>query len=242
MNGVKILVVEESGGLDIALNEVLEESDYQEVIQTSDLLQVEKLLEEQLPDMAFVEHLFLKKNGREDLLEKLESLEIPAVCLFPNENFGNKKLKSRDEPYAILGERFTNKALKNCIENTLFNKNKKEYVALKKQLLVEDHIFVKMGSQLEKINTSQILYVASDGNYSMVQTQERKYAVKSSLKKMLEGLPDESFARIHRGYLVQLGKISKVSIAENQIYIGEQKFPLGRYYKSDILARLNKLG
>lgn len=242
MNGVKILIVEESEDLDIALNEVLENADYQQVTKINDLSKVDVSLNEQLFDMAFVEHFFLEKNGREDLLEKFESLEIPVVCLFPNEDFGNRKMKVRKEPYAILGERFTNKSLKNCIENTLFNKNRKEYAALKKQLLVEDHIFVKMGSQLEKINTNQILYVASDGNYSMVQTQERKYAVKLSLKKMLEGLPNESFARIHRGYLVQLGKISKVSIADNQIYIGEQTFPLGRYYKSDVLARLNRLG
>lgn len=243
MNAVKILVLEESGNLDVVLKKVLKGVDYEHVIKIDAISKLNAVLTKELPDMAFVEYAFLEKNKKENLLERFELLKIPCVCLFPSGHFnGNIAGEDIDKPYAVLGERFSDKALKNFIDNALFIRKKDEYFKLKKQMLVDDHIFVKMGSQLEKINTSEILYVSSDGNYSMVQTVERKYAVKLSLKKMLEGLPNESFARIHRGYIVQIGKIAKVNIANNQIFVGEQPIPIGRYYKSAVLSRLNKIG
>ncbi|MFT4758657.1 MAG: DNA-binding LytR/AlgR family response regulator [Paraglaciecola sp.] len=237
-----ILILENDDELSIELSEMLQRAGFQGIVKVDNIDDIDVLLAEKQIDFTIVGFSFLERNGKMAVLKKFETANIPVICLFPNESFDNEDLLTTNQPYALIGEVFSEKSLRKTIENTLFSNKKEEYLTLRKRLLLDDHIYIKTGSQLEKINVSKILCVSSDGNYSMVQTEERKYAIKRSLKKMLEELPSESFIQIHRGYLVQRAKISKVNIAENKVFIGEQVFPLGRYYKSDVLSRLNKLG
>ena len=242
MNVVNILILECNNELTIELINVLQLAGFQKTIHANSVEDLDALLQREEVSFAVIGLSFIAENGKKSVFETLERSDIPFICLFPTNNFVAEDRLSTSQPYALLGKQFNVDALKVTIENQLFYKKKSEYIELRKRLLMDDHIFVKIGSQLEKINTSKILYIASDGNYSMVQTENRKYAVKMSLKKMLEDLPENSFARIHRGYLVQLKQISKVNIADNQVFIGEEILPLGRYYKSDVLSRLNRVG
>jgi DNA-binding response OmpR family regulator len=242
MNVVKILILENNEESALQLTKILYNNGFKDVITVDVADDLDNLLSETKVEFAIIGFSFLEKNGQSVILSRLENANIPFLCLFSNESLTDKNLLIGNQPYALHGHPFNPDSLSKSIENALFFKKKEEYEKLRKRLLMDDHVFVKMGSQLEKINTNQILYISSDGNYSMVQTSNRKYAVKTSLKKMLEDLPTESFARIHRGYLVQMAKVSKINISDNQIYVGEQALPLGRYYKSDVLSRLNKIG
>lgn len=242
MNEVKIVILEGDDESTILLREVLKEVDYQDVTKIESSKELSDLVTKSQIDFAILNFKVLDKIGKNEVLEKLKIAEIPSICLFEKNGIGDSAVNKNTEPVAILGNRLSSETLKRSIERMLFFNKRQEYLQLKEQFLLEDHIFVKIGSQLEKVKTQNILYITSDGNYSMVQTEDRKYAVKVSLKKMLEELPASSFARVHRSCLVQLSKISKINIAENQVFIGEKCFPLGRYYKSDVLARLKKIG
>ena len=66
------------------------------------------------------------------------------------------------------------------------------------------------GSEL--LDYDQIHFVQADGDYSRVHTYDRSYLCTSPLGELEEALPD-GFTRIHRSYLVNLGKVVAVKRA-----------------------------
>ena len=69
------------------------------------------------------------------------------------------------------------------------------------------------GGGTELIDYDAIHYVHADGDYCRVHTYDRSYLCTASLGELEEKLPGNRFARIHRSYLVNLGKVSAVKRA-----------------------------
>jgi len=72
---------------------------------------------------------------------------------------------------------------------------------------------VVAGGRTELIDYDAIHYVQADGDYSRVHTYDRSYLCTTSLGELEETLPGNRFARIHRSYLVNLGKVSAIKRA-----------------------------
>lgn len=68
---------------------------------------------------------------------------------------------------------------------------------------------VVAGGGSELLDYDQIHYVQADGDYSRVHTYDRSYLSTTSLGELEEKLGGR-FARIHRSYLVNLGKVAGV--------------------------------
>jgi two-component system, LytTR family, response regulator LytT len=71
---------------------------------------------------------------------------------------------------------------------------------------------VVSGGGTELLDYDQVHYVQADGDYSRVHTYDRSYLCTNSLGELEESLPG-GFARIHRSYLVNLGKVATVKRA-----------------------------
>jgi DNA-binding LytR/AlgR family response regulator len=56
-------------------------------------------------------------------------------------------------------------------------------------------------------------YAQADGDYSRIHTYDRSYLCTASLGELEERLPAARFARVHRSYLVNLGKVAAVKRA-----------------------------
>jgi two-component system, LytTR family, response regulator LytT len=69
---------------------------------------------------------------------------------------------------------------------------------------------VVAGGRTELLDYDQVHYVQADGDYSRVHTYDRSYLCTASLGDLEERLPSGRFARIHRSYLVNLGKVAGV--------------------------------
>jgi len=72
---------------------------------------------------------------------------------------------------------------------------------------------VVAGGRTELIDYDAIHYVQADGDYSRVHTYDRSYLCTTSLGELEEALPGNRFARIHRSYVVNLGKVAAVKRA-----------------------------
>ncbi len=55
----------------------------------------------------------------------------------------------------------------------------------------------------------EIEYIESDGNYLLIHTQEKSYKHRSTMKNILNVLPNELFMQVHRAFLVNKDKIEK---------------------------------
>jgi two-component system LytT family response regulator len=99
----------------------------------------------------------------------------------------------------------------------------------------KDCLFVKTEGRLVKVLYKDILYIESRKDYLMLYTEERPLLTHMTMKVMEEVLPPERFRRVHRSFLVAIGKVRSVGL--NQVEIGKTVVPVGEKYRKEI-ARL----
>lgn len=92
-----------------------------------------------------------------------------------------------------------------------------------------DFIFVKTEHKIQKIYINDILYIEGLKDYISIFTPAERIITLQNMKKMEEALPAKSFVRVHKSYIVALGKID--SIERSRIQIGEKVIPIGDTYR-----------
>jgi DNA-binding LytR/AlgR family response regulator len=103
----------------------------------------------------------------------------------------------------------------------------------------QDSFFIRNHHQLIRVKWMDIHWLHADGNYCHVVTASRKYAVKSSMKKLASRLPLDLFLRIHKAYIIRIDSIEKIDTKDNVVTIGDQMLPIGRMYKERLLQQLD---
>jgi DNA-binding LytR/AlgR family response regulator len=69
---------------------------------------------------------------------------------------------------------------------------------------------VVSGGETVLLDWDEVHYAQADGDYCRVHTYDRSYLCTRSLRELEEAFPADRFARIHRSYLVNLGKVAAV--------------------------------
>jgi len=100
-------------------------------------------------------------------------------------------------------------------------------------------LFVKTNGRWEKLNIKDIKYIQALGDYVRIFTTNSNYVVNKSMKAILQALPEVSFARVHRSYIINISKIE--NIEENSIVIDRDVIPISDHYKPSFLQKLNIL-
>ncbi|MFD1094628.1 LytR/AlgR family response regulator transcription factor [Salegentibacter chungangensis] len=102
----------------------------------------------------------------------------------------------------------------------------------------EDYFFVKTDgkNKFRKIDPEDILYLESIRNYVVIHTPEEQIITYNTLKHFEESLPEESFIKIHKSYIVALNKISKTD--NHEIWLGENSLPLGDTHRREFFKRI----
>jgi two-component system LytT family response regulator len=102
----------------------------------------------------------------------------------------------------------------------------------------EDYVFIRTDNRMQKVNFAEILFVEGLGNYVMIHTTKGKFVTLLNVKDLEENLPSEMFMRVHRSYIISLGKIEFVE--GNQIFLDKDtSIPLGETYKNQLWAALD---
>ncbi len=91
---------------------------------------------------------------------------------------------------------------------------------------------VTSGREINLINPTDILYVEAENIYARIHTCNGVYFCDFSLRFLEERLPSEHFYRIHRSYIVNLGKIEKI-LKERQSHVlkiqgSDTRLPISR--------------
>jgi DNA-binding LytR/AlgR family response regulator len=96
-------------------------------------------------------------------------------------------------------------------------------------------IFVKEGTRIRRVDLRRLLYVKAESNYMNFVTDEHSFLSLMSLKKLEEMLPPE-FVRIHRSFVVNQNRITKID--DGFAFIGKHKLPISDRYRDALLSRL----
>ncbi len=105
----------------------------------------------------------------------------------------------------------------------------------------KDEIFIKKNSTLVRLRYDEILWVEALENYVIFNTFEEKYTIHFTMKAIEQKLPVEKFTRVHRSYIVNVGRIEVIE--DNSVLIrthdGTKTIPIGKSYKDKLMGDIN---
>ncbi|WP_067145728.1 LytR/AlgR family response regulator transcription factor [Pseudotamlana agarivorans] len=105
---------------------------------------------------------------------------------------------------------------------------------------IPSEIFIKSGYEHIKVVIDDILFIASDSDYTEIMTENKKYVSHEPLRHWIEVLPQDQFYRIHKSYILNIQKIKK--LVSSTVYLqGDFKIPIGRVYKDNFTKNILKL-
>ncbi len=126
----------------------------------------------------------------------------------------------------IAFDRFYKAAQKVLQSSGNTNSSAPEVLSVQKN---HDFIFVKTEHKIQKIYLDDILYIEGLKDYISIFTRSERIITLQNMKKMEESLPSKSFIRVHKSYIIALGKIE--SIERSRIQISEKIIPIGDTYR-----------
>lgn len=95
------------------------------------------------------------------------------------------------------------------------------------------YIVVKESGNNLKINTQNILYIKSSGNYLEIYTKKKNHVIRGKISDYEKQMPDKlEFIRIHRSYLIRIDKVQSKS--NKSIKINNETIPVGKTYKENL--------
>jgi DNA-binding LytR/AlgR family response regulator len=97
-----------------------------------------------------------------------------------------------------------------------------------------EYIFLKVGHRIQKIAMRDILFIEGMKDYLKIHTTKEMILTLMSFAKMEELLPAQDFVRVHRSFMVAIGKMDHIE--KNRIRIGNQIIPISDTY-SDIFYK-----
>lgn len=100
-----------------------------------------------------------------------------------------------------------------------------------------ESFFIKTKGKIQRINTSEILYIEGLSNYVIIHTATAKCITYLGLGWLEEKLKDYRFVRSHKSYLVALDKVESIGISE--ITISSHVLPLSRSYKEQVMKMVD---
>lgn len=102
-------------------------------------------------------------------------------------------------------------------------------------------VFVRVQNHLQKVRVDEIRWIHADGNYCYLHLEQKRFALKTSLKRLVKKLPKGHFVRIHKSYVVRLKNVEKIDVQTNELCVGSATLPIGRTFRPDLLDQINIL-
>ncbi|MBP7508003.1 MAG: response regulator transcription factor [Prolixibacteraceae bacterium] len=103
-----------------------------------------------------------------------------------------------------------------------------------------DFLFLKSEYKIRKISFNNILYIEGLKDYIKVYCSNEPKPIMSlnSLRAIEQKLPEDTFMRIHRSFIVNLSKIEVID--RSRIVFGKEYIPVSEQYKEKFQAFLDK--
>ncbi|APZ45595.1 DNA-binding response regulator [Polaribacter reichenbachii] len=108
-----------------------------------------------------------------------------------------------------------------------------------KEKAKSDFIYVNVDRRLVKVSIPSIYLIEAKGDYINIKTEQKNYIVHSTLKKIEDKLPTDSFFKVHRSFIINISEI--IDIEDNTVLIKKDVIPVSRSNKSELMKKLNLL-
>ena len=104
----------------------------------------------------------------------------------------------------------------------------------------DEYFFVKTDrkNRYQRIGMKDIRYIESIKNYIVLHTSTEQVVTYNTLKYFEENLPNNLFIKIHKSFIIAIGKIEKTD--NNEVWINGKCLPLGDTYRNDFFSRIEQ--
>ncbi|HNX66147.1 MAG TPA: LytTR family DNA-binding domain-containing protein [Bacteroidales bacterium] len=100
------------------------------------------------------------------------------------------------------------------------------------------YLFMKVDNRMQRFSVDEILFIEGCNDYVRIYTAGQRPALASmNMKNIEKKLPHGHFCRVHRSYIVSLGRID--SIERKRIKIGEKIIPVSSSYYPVLLQAID---
>lgn len=196
------------------------------------------------PDCLFLDIEMPTMDGFQ-FIQKLKNKGFPVIITTAYNQYAIKALKNEAIDY-LLKPIDSDDLKETLVKIRKFNS--KNYTAdrLEKILVnfnskaAHKKITINTDGKLVFLESDEILYAESDGNYStLFLINGQKLVLTKKLKEVNELLPTDSFFRIHNSYIINLNKVKEFLKSDGYVILNSNhKIPVSRQKKSDLLDLL----
>lgn len=92
-------------------------------------------------------------------------------------------------------------------------------------------LLIKDG-QYRKFLYADIFYVEASGSNCLVYSRDHPRLIVTCRLNLLEAELPEHFVRVHRGHLLNVNHVDRVT--KTSLWIGDKSFPVGESYRRDV--------
>jgi DNA-binding LytR/AlgR family response regulator len=225
MNEITILIVEDDYLNRRLIKKVLSERGYK-ILEAKNRQEAMALLSQEKIDLLVLD-IKLGENEQEGI--KLgaylnDKYVIPFIYLTAYQTTDVLTRALNTDPHSYLTKPFKNTDLIASVELALKKAADREH-NLPFVVLKEEEYNVKV--PLERID-----YIESEGNYLLVFSNDKVYKYRSTIKQILEILPQDKFIQTHRAYIVNKDKIDL--FRSTGLVIKNRTVPVSKNYLEDI--------
>lgn len=236
----KVLIIDDEPlARAIVKNFLAQQEGYQLIGEAGDGFEALKMIQNEKPDLLFLDIQMPKING----FELLELLTDPPAVIFTTA-FDEYALKAFEvhaldyllKPFSL--DRFT-AALHKCKQN--LSPTPKVNPLAYQPVEEQQRIVVKDGSEIKIIPIPSVQYIEAYDDYVKIYT-EKGYTLKKQTMTHFEGALPQQFMRIHRSFILNIQELSKIESFEKNSYIAILKsgtrLPISRNSYSDLKQKL----
>ncbi|MBA4745485.1 MAG: response regulator transcription factor [Muricauda sp.] len=201
-------------------------------------------LEQNTPDCLFLDIEMPAMDGFQ-FIKNLKNKNFPVVITTAYNQYALQALKNEAIDY-LLKPIDSDDLEETIAKIKKFNSKNLSIDRLEKILLnfnaesQNKKITINTDGKLVFLNSDDILYAESDGNYSTIfLTDGQKILLTKKLKEVNTLLPQSIFFRIHNSYIINLNKIKEFLKTDGYVVLeSNHKIPVSRQKKSDFLDML----
>ncbi len=222
-NSIKILIIDdEKLAREITKSYLSDKREIEIIGEASNGFDAIKIINEQKPDLIFLDIQMPKLTG----FEMLDLIDNPPVIIFTTayDNYALKAFEVNAVDYLLKPfskERFDealqkafvylrDKLKQNSIQNLIkHNDETKRFL---------DRLVIKDGTKINIVPIDKIRWLEAQDDYVMVHSDDGKLLKQKTMKYFENHLDPKYFVRIHRSYIVNIDFINHLELNEKDTY------------------------
>jgi len=103
----------------------------------------------------------------------------------------------------------------------------------------DEFVFIRDSNVVRRVKVSDILYMEARGDYVRINMADHTYSIHSSLKSVEEKLSKNTFLRVHRSFIINVGKID--TIEGGTLIVHRNMVPVSDAYRAALYKRMQIL-